>query len=107
MIFIIAILYSILKGSFQYAEITPNYINIQTGLAETGEQLSREQFSTKIDAEDLIERLFGFGRLIVTFRDTRRPPMVFLIHNVGKKSAQLEGIRGTYLVDQQDPTRGA
>ena len=105
-IFILAILYSILKGSFQYAEITPNYINIQMGLAETGEQLSREQFSTRIEAEDLIERLFGFARLVVTFRDTRRSPMVFLIHDVGRKSAQLEGIRGTYLVDQQDPTRG-
>jgi len=105
-IFLFAVLYSIFKGTFQYVEITPNYINIQMGLAETGEQLSREQYSTRIEAEDLIERLLGFGRLIITFRDTRRPPMMFLIHGVGRKSAQLEGIRGTYLVDQQDPTRG-
>lgn len=105
-IYIVAILYSMLKGSFQYVEITPNYMNIQTGLAETGEQLSREQFSTRIEAEDLIERLIGFARLVVTFSDTRRQPMVFLIHNVAKKSAQLEAIRGTYLVDQQDPTHG-
>lgn len=106
-IFILAILYSILKGSFQYVQITPNYINIQMGLAETGEQLSREQFSTRIDAEDLIERLFGFGRLIITFRDTRRSPMTFLVHGVGSKAAQLEAIRATYLVDEQDPTRGS
>ena len=105
-IFIFAILYSIFKGTFQYIEITPNYINIQMGLAETGEQLSREQYSTRIEAEDLIERLLGFGRLVITFRDTRRPPMMFLVHGVGRKSAQLAGIRGTYLVDQQDPTRG-
>lgn len=105
-IFILAILYSIFKGTFQYVEITPNYLNIQMGLAETGEQLSREQYSTRIEAEDLVERLLGFGRLIITFRDTRRPPMVFLVHGVGRKSAQLEGIRGTYLVDQQDPTHG-
>ena len=106
-VFVIAILYSVFRGAFHYAEITPNYINIQTGLTETGEQLSREQFSTRIEAEDLIERLFGFGRLVVTFRDTRRPPMIFLIHGIGRKAAQLEGIRGTYLVDQQDPTHGA
>jgi hypothetical protein len=105
-IFLFAVLYSVFKGTFQYVEITPNYINIQMGLAETGEQLSREQYSTRIEAEDLIERLLGFGRLIITFRDTRRPPMMFLVHGVGRKSAQLEGIRGTYLVDQQDPTRG-
>ncbi len=107
LVFIIAILYSVFKGTFHYVEITPNYINIQMGLAETGEQLSREQYSTRIEAEDLIERLLGFGRLIITFRDTRRAPMVFLVHGVGRKAAQLEGIRGTYLVDQQDPTRGA
>ena len=107
LIFVAAIAYSVFKGTFQYAEITPNYINIQMGLAETGEQLSREQYSTRIEAEDLVERLLGFGRLIVTFRDTRRPPMVFLIHGVGRKSAQLEGIRGTYLVDQQDPIHGS
>ncbi|HRR79321.1 MAG TPA: hypothetical protein P5532_13050 [Planctomycetota bacterium] len=106
-VFILAILYSVFKGTFHYVEITPNYLNIQMGLAETGEQLSREQYSTRIEAEDLIERLLGFGRLIITFRDTRRAPMVFLVHGVGRKAAQLEGIRGTYLVDQQDPTRGA
>jgi len=106
-VFVIAILYSVFRGAFHYAEITPNYINIQTGLTETGEQLSREQYSTRIEAEDLLERLLGFGRLVVMFRDTRRPPMIFLIHGVGRKAAQLEGIRGTYLVDQQDPTRGA
>lgn len=105
-VFIVAILYSMLKGSYQYVQITPNYINIQMGLAETGEQLSREQFSTRINAEDLVERLFGFGRLVIMFRDTRRSPMEFLIHRVGQKAIQLEGIRGTYLVDEQDPTRG-
>jgi len=106
-VFVVAILYSVFKGTFHYAVITPNYISLQMGLAETGEQLSREQYSTRIEAEDLIERLLGFGRLIITFRDTRRAPMVFLVHGVGRKAAQLEGIRGTYLVDQQDPTRGA
>jgi hypothetical protein len=106
-VFVTAILYSVAKGAFHYVEITPNFINIQTGLAETGEQLSREQFSTRVEAEDLIERMFGFGRLVITFRDTRRPPLTLLVHGLGKKAAQLEAIRSTYLVDSQDTSRGA
>jgi hypothetical protein len=69
--------------------------------------VSREQFSTCVVAEDLIERMLGFGRIIIMFRDTRRSPMTLLVHGIGKKATQLEAIRSTYLVDSQDATRGA
>ena len=105
-VFALAILYSIVKGAFHYVAVTPNYINIQTGIAETGEQIGAQGFTTRVDAGDLLERLFRFGRIVITFHDTRRAPMNMLVWNIGAKTRKLEAIRATYVVDTQDHTRG-
>ena len=105
-VFAMAILYSVVKGAFHYVAVTPNYVNIQTGIAETGEQIGAQGFTTRVDAGDLLERLFRFGRIIITFRDTRRPPMNMLVWNIGAKTRKLEAIRATYVVDTQNQTRG-
>jgi len=41
MLFLLAIGIAWLKGLFYYVAITPNYLNIQVGPTETGEQISR------------------------------------------------------------------
>ena len=82
--FSVAILISWIRGLFYYVAITPNYMNIQIGPTETGEQVSREDYSTRIDTGDFLERLFGFGRIIITFRDQRRQPIVMLVSRIGK-----------------------
>jgi len=100
-IFALAVLISWVRGLFYYVAITPNYLNIQIGPTETGEQISREEYSTRIDTGDFLERLLGFGRLIVTFSDHRRHPMVLLISRVGKKAKMLESIRGKLALDRR------
>jgi len=98
-IFTVAIVISWIRGLFYYVAITPNYMNLQIGPTETGEQVSREDYSTRIDTGDFLERMFGFGRVIITFRDQRRQPIVMLVGKVGKVAKKIESIRGKLVVD--------
>jgi hypothetical protein len=98
-LFSLAVLISYLRGLFYYVAITPNYMNIQTGPTESGEQVSREEYSTRVDTGDFLERLFGFGRIIITFRDHRRQPKSLLVGRIGKQSQMLESIRGKLAMD--------
>lgn len=94
-----------LKGLFYYAALTHNYVDIQSGPTETSEQVNRENFSTRIDTGDFLERLLGFGHIVITFHDGRRPPMVLLVSGIGKKAAKLESLRGKLAIDTT-PTDG-
>lgn len=104
-IFSLAILIAWLRGLFYYIAITPNYMNIQVGPTETGEQIAREEYSTRIDTGDFLERLLGFGRIVITFSDQRRQPMMLLVGRIGKKAALLESIRGKLALDRHQPAR--
>jgi hypothetical protein len=99
LIFLMAIVISWCKGLFYYVALTPNYLNIQNGPNETSEQVSREAFSTRIDTGDFLERVLGFGQIIVTFSDTRRQPLVLLVGRIGLRALKLESIRGRLAVE--------
>ena len=88
-----------LRGLFYYVAITPNNLDIQTGPAEAGEQIGREEYSTKIDTGDFLERLLGFGRISVLFKDRGRPPISLLVWRVHKKAEMLEKVRAKLTVD--------
>lgn len=105
LIFLTAVAVSWFRGLFYYVAITPNYLNLQTGPTETGEQISREEYSTRIDTGDFLERLSGFGRIVITFADHRRPPLILLVGNIGEKAKTLESIRGKLAVDYHQPGR--
>ncbi|MBN1555035.1 MAG: hypothetical protein JXA11_09830 [Phycisphaerae bacterium] len=105
-IFLLAIGISFLRGLFYYIAVTPNYMNIQTGPTETGDQINHTEYSTRIDTGDFLERLMGFGRLVVTFRDQRRPPLILLVNRIGQKAKHLEAIRGTLSLDRHIPAAG-
>ena len=105
LIFSIGVAVSWLKGLFHYVAITPNYMNIQVGLTETGEQISREDYNTRVDTSDFLERILGFGRIVITFRDNRRLPIMLLVGRIGKKAQMLESIRGKLAVDRHQPAR--
>ena len=104
-LFLLAVGIAWLRGLFYYVAITPNYLNIQVGPTETGEQVSREEYSTRIDTGDFLERLLGFGRIVITFSDQRRQPMLLLVGRIGKKAARLESIRGKLAVDRYQAGR--
>ena len=99
-VFSVAIAISWIRGLFYYVAITPNYMNIQTGPTETGEQIARERYSTRVDTGDFLERMFGFGKIVVTFSDQRRQPLILLVSRIGKNAARLESIRGKLAVDR-------
>jgi len=105
LLFLLAVGVSWVRGLFYYAAFTPNYLNLQTGPTETGEQVSREDYSTRVDTSDFFERLLGFGRIIVTFRDSRRLPMSLLVGRIGRKAQMLESVRGKLAVDYHQPAR--
>lgn len=100
-----SILISWLKGLFYYVAITPNYLNLQEGPTETSEQTSREDYNTRIDTSDFLERLLGFGRIIVTFKDKSRVPLCLLVWKIQSKAEMLEEVRATFAVDhpQHEP----
>ncbi len=105
LIMLMAVVIAWIRGLFYYVAITPNYLNIQVGPTETGEQVSREEYSTRVDTGDFLERLLGFGRVIVTFSDQRRQPLALLIGRIGKRAAKLESIRGKLAFDRLQPHR--
>ena len=105
-IFSLGIVTSWLRGLFYYVAITPNYMNIRAGPTETGEQVRSEYFATRIDTGDFLERALGFGRIIITFADQRRPPLILLISRIGKRAGLLESIRGVTAVDLSAGQRG-
>jgi hypothetical protein len=104
-IFLSAVGVSWLRGLFYYVAITPNYIGIQSGPTETSEQINRESYSTRVDTGDFLERLLGFGRIIIAFADHGRPPITLLVSRIGKRAAKLESIRGTLVVDRFQASR--
>jgi len=108
LIFLMAIVISWAKGLFYYVALTPNYVNLQNGPNETSEQVSREAFSTRIDTGDFLERVLGFGQIIITFSDTRRQPLVLLVGRIGNRALRLESIRGHLAVEtvRQAPENG-
>jgi hypothetical protein len=95
----LVILVSWLRGLFYYVAITPNYMNLQEGPTETGEQIGREDYNTRIDTGDFLERLCGFGRIVITFKEKSRLPLILLVWRVQKKAQLLESVRAKFAVD--------
>jgi len=99
LIFLLAIVISWLKGLFYYVAITPNYLNIKSGPTESAEQVSREEFGTRIDTGDFLERCLGFGRIVITFSSPHRPPLLLLVGRIGRKAVQLETVRSKLAIE--------
>jgi len=89
-----------LHGLFYYVAITPNSLDLHSGPTEAGEQVGREDYNTKVDTGDFLERLLGFGRISITFKDNRRPPLTLLVWQVEKKAEMLERVRAKFAVDR-------
>lgn len=104
-LFLLGVAGSWVRGLFHYVAITPNYMNIQVGLTETGEQIYREDYNTRVDTSDFLERILGFGRIVITFRDNRRLPLSLLVWRVGRKAQTLESVQGKLAVDRHQPGR--
>ena len=104
---VITIFISWLRGLFFYVAITPNYMNLQEGPTETGEQIGREDYNTRIDTSDFLERLLGFGKIIITFKDQKRQPIALLVWRIDRRAQLLEKVRGKFAIDfdshQQSP----
>lgn len=88
-----------IRGLFYYVAITPNYMNLQEGPTETGEQIGREDYNTRIDTGDFLERLVGFGRIIITFKEKSRLPLTLLVWRIQSKAQMLERVRAKFAVD--------
>lgn len=95
----LTILISWLHGLFHYYTISPNYMNIQKGLTEAGEQVDRADYTTRIDTSDFCERLLGFGKIIISFRDKDRSPHTVLVWKIHRKARDLEVTRGKLAID--------
>ena len=102
---LLTILISWLKGLFYYLTITPNYMNVQEGPTESGEQIGREDYNSRIDTSDFLERLMGFGRIIITFKDRKREPIAVLTWRIQKKAQMLEKVRAKFAIDHLQQTR--
>ena len=101
----LAISLSWLKGLFYYVTITPNYMNIQEGPTESGEQIGREDYNTRVDTNDFLERLMGFGKIIITFKDKKRQPISVLVWKIQSKAQMLEKVRAKFAIDHLQPAR--
>jgi hypothetical protein len=95
---LLTILVSWIRGLFYYVVITPNYINVQEGLTETGKQIARRDFYTSVDTTDLAERLLGFGKIKITFKGSDREPITLYVWKIGAKAKMLEEISAKTIV---------
>ena len=102
---LLAIFFSWLKGLFYYMSITPNYMNIQEGPTESGEQIGREDYNSRIDTSDFLERIMGFGRVVITFKDRKREPISVLVWRIQKKAQLLEKVRAKFAIDYPQQTQ--
>jgi hypothetical protein len=98
---LLTILISWVKGLFYYVTITPNYMNLQEGPTETGEQIGREDYNTRIDTSNFFGRLLGFGKIVITFKDKKRQPIVLRVSNIREKSQLLEKVRAKLVIDHK------
>jgi hypothetical protein len=96
---LLTIFISWFRGLFYYAAITPNYMNLQEGPTEAGEQIGREDYNSRIDTSDFLERLLGFGRIVITFKEKSRPPLILLVWRIQAKAQLLEKVRAKFAVD--------
>ena len=94
-----------LKGLFYYIAITPNSMNLQEGPTESGEQIGREDYNSRIDTSDFLERLMGFGKIVITFKGKNREPISALVWGIRKKAQMLERVRAKFAIDQVQPTQ--
>ncbi len=103
LLFVIVSLTSIfiswLKGLFYYLAFLPNYLNIQEGASEEGDQIDRSDFNTKVDTSDITLRRLGFGWIEVYFKERNRMPIRILVWNIKKKARYLEKVRGKLAID--------
>ncbi len=88
-----------LQGLFVYVAITPNSLNVQEGVTEAGEQIGREDYNSKVDTGDFLERLLGFGRISITFKEKSRLPLTLLVWRVQRKADMLEKVRAKFAID--------
>lgn len=103
---VMTIFISWLKGLFYYISLTPNFMNIQSGPTESGEQIGREDYNTRVDTRDFIERLMGFGRIVITFKDGKREPIPMLVWRIRSKADKLERVRAKFAVDRINEHNG-
>ena len=90
-----------LHGLFHYMAITPNVADLQRGLTETGRQIKNADYDVDFDATDVVERwLFGFGRIIISFRDPSRPPMVFFVPRASVVDDRIRRVRSVTAIDR-------
>jgi hypothetical protein len=90
-----------LHGLFHYMAITPNVADLQRGLTETGRQIKNADYDVDFDATDVVERwLFGFGRIIISFRDPNKPPMVFFVPRASQVDDRIRRVRSVTAIDR-------
>ncbi len=88
-------------GLFHYMAITPNVADLQRGLTETGRQIKNVDYEVDFDATDVVERwLFGFGRIIISFHDPTKPPMVFFVPHASVVDDRIRRVRSVTAVDR-------
>ena len=95
----LTIVISWIRGLFYYVVFTPNYMNIQWGLTEAGDHVGREDYNTHVDTTDLLERLMGFGKIVIVFKDQKRSPLTLLVWRIGRRAELLERVRGKFAID--------
>ena len=98
---IVVIAFSSIRVLFFYVAITPNFVNIQEGPTETGTHVAQEDYNSRIDTRDFLERLMGFGRILIIFKDQKRAPLSLLVWRIKQRATSLEAIRGTISVEQR------
>lgn len=90
-----------IHGLFHYMAITPNVADLQRGLTETGRQIKNADYEVDFDATDVVERwLFGFGRIIISFHDPSKPPLVFFVPHASVVDDRVRRVRSVTAVDR-------
>ncbi len=74
------------KSLFYYQAITPNRLDEQHGLSESGKGIPRKNWDIEIDTDDVILRFFDIGIIIVFFHEMDKKPIINVVHKIDKKA---------------------
>jgi len=89
----VAIAGSWVRGVFTYVVVTPKRVVVGRGPLTKPEELPFDAVTIEIDRHDLLKRLVGFGRAVVSFKDASHPPIVCLTGRIATKVAMLKAVR--------------
>ena len=74
-------------------------VNVERSRVEQVARTIHHMNPDNVSYEQALERLMGFGKIVIIFKDQKRPPLTVLVWRIGRRAELLERVRGKFAID--------